>query len=400
MLLPLLAPATSPAQEVLHNVQLSNGVISSSQTLNVVENDGLTQAVGQAQGNMMTGGNDSVDATLQSSQVLHGNVAATVDVNGVNTGAEDISMATPLYATTQATGNYGSFVTNNGHLTADSNQHSDAGSVSATTAISAPNNAIYGPDQSYADASVEVNDTSLQVTNGRIDSHAVQSSSTAATAMTSATVHYSPSPGLYTAEATQNYYGSFSDTVGSQDHSVQQTADGDTNARAELYAGNVWDSAASGTATGNNVNIVNAGGSLAVTNLQTQNGDVQASGYLAADQWGTANVSASGVGNSVVAGNNDVTLQLDNTQVSSGGVEVAATFAGNSGYDGYVTAEAVGNQAIAYACSECQANMGVNNSQTNNSDVSATATGTVNMGRSIVSTAHATGNSASLYVSR
>ena len=101
-----------------------------------------------------------------------------------------------------------------------------------------------------------------------------------------------------------------------------------------------------------------------------------------------------------MTGNNDVTLTLDNTQVSSGGVEVAATFVGNNGYDGYITADAVGNQAIAYACSTCDANMGVNNNQTNNSDVSATATGTVNAGRSIVSAAHATGNSASLYVSR
>ena len=366
----------------------------------MVENDGLTQATGQAQGNMMQGGNDSVDATLQSSQVLHGNVGATVEVNGVNTGGEDVSMATPLYATTQATGNYASFVTNGASLNADGNQHSDAGSVSATTAISAPNNAIYGPDQSFADASVEVNDTSLQVSNGRIDSRAVQSSSTTAMAITSATVHYSPSPNLYTAEATQNYYGAFSDTVGSQAHDVQQTAGGDTTAHAELYAGNVWDSAVASTAIGNNTNIVNAGGSLDVTNLQSQTGDVQAQGFLSADQWGTANVSASGVGNSVVAGNNDITLNLDNTQVSSGGVEVAATFEGNNGYDGFVTADAVGNQAIAYACSTCQANMNVNNNQTNNSDVSATATGTVNVGRSIVSTAHATGNSASLYVSR
>src|SRR6185437_1143888 len=104
----LLVPATSCfAQEDLSNLQVSNGVISTSQTLNVVENDGLTQATGQAQGNMMQGGNDSVDATLTSSQALHGNVGAKVEINGVNTGAEDTSLATPLYTTTQATGNYG-----------------------------------------------------------------------------------------------------------------------------------------------------------------------------------------------------------------------------------------------------------------------------------------------------
>ena len=399
LLLPLV-PATSFAQEDLSNLQVSNGVVSTSHTLNVVENDGLTEAVGQAQGNMMQGGNDSVNATLTSSQVLHGNATSTVEINGVNTGAEDISLGTPVYATTRAIGNYGSFVTTGANLTAKTTQQSDAATVAAKTAISAPNNAIYGPDQTTADASVEVNDTSYQVSNGAIASHSVQSSSTQAMANTSATVHYSPSPEVYTAEATQNYYGAYSDTAGSQTHDITQTSTGDTTARAELYGGNVWDSSASGTAIGNNSNIVNEGGSLTVTNQQDQAGDVHAQGYISADQYSTADVSASAIGNSLVAGNNDISLSLNNTQVSSGGVEAEATFVGNSGYDGYISANAVGNQAVAYACSTCQANMQVSNSQMNNSDVSATATGTVNTGRSIVSTATATGNSATFYVSR
>ena len=139
---------------------------------------------------------------------------------------------------------------------------------------------------------------------------------------------------------------------------------------------------------------------MAVTNLQNQVGDVHAQGYISADEYSTAEVNASAIGNSLIAGNNDVTLSLDNTQVSSGGVEAEATFVGNSGYDGYISSNAVGNQAVAYACSECQANMSVNNSQTNNSNVSATSTATVNTGRSIVATATATGNSATFYVSR
>jgi hypothetical protein len=399
LLLPLV-PATSFAQETLTNGQVSNGVISTSQTLNVVENDGLIEATGQAQGNMMQGGNDSVDASLQSAQVLHGNVGAKVEINGVNTGAEDTSLATPLYTTTQATGNYGSFVTNGANLTADTNQHADAAAVSATTAVSAPNNAVYGPDQSYGDASVEVNDTSYQVSNGAINSRSVQSSTTQAAANTSVTMHYSPSPELYTAEATNNYYGAYSDTVGSQTHSVQQSDDAMTQSRAELYGGNVWDTATAATAIGNNSNIVNAGGSLDVTNLQEQSGLVLAQGYTSADQYGTANVGATAIGNAATAGNNDVTLNFDNTQTSTGGVEADATFIGNSGYDAYLTASAVGNQAIGYACAECRANATVHNTQTNNSDVTANAVATVNTGRSIVSTASATGNSGLFYVSR
>ena len=366
----------------------------------MVENDGLTQATGQAQGNMVQGGNDSVDANLQSTQAVHGNVNATVEVNGVNTGAEDTSMATPLYATTQATGNYGSFVTTGANLTANSNQSSDAASVTAATAISAPNNAVYGPDESYGDAAVEVNDTSYQVSNGAINSTAVQSSATQAAAITSVTMHYSPGPELYTAEATNNYYGAYSDTAGTQTHNVTQSDDAMTQSRAELYGGNVWDSATGATSIGNNTNILNAGGSLDVTNQQEQSGYVLAQGYTSADQWGTANVSATAIGNASTAGNNDVTLNFDNTQTSTGGVEADATFVGNVGYDAYLTANAVGNQTVGYACSECKGDVTANNTQVNNSGVTASATATVNTGRSIVSTSSATGNSALFYVSR
>lgn len=386
----------------ISNIQVMTGATQAAQTLNVTENDGLTQATSQALGNQFMGGNDSVNATLSASQALSGNVGSIVEINGVNGGDEDISLGTPIYATTQANGNYTAMTVSNAELAATGTQQSTATQVEARTAISAPNNAAYGPDQTMGDANAEVNDTSFQVTNGRLDSQMVQTSNTEALANTSVTMHYSPSPEVYTAEATNNYYGSYSDQQGSQAHNVQQTVDGQTVSRSELYGGNVWNPTVQSTAIGNNTNIVNAGGSLDVTNSQTQSltGYVQSQGYLAADQWSTANVAASGVGNSVTAGNNDVSLHLDNTQVSSGGVDVSAEFAGNSGYDGYVTADAIGNQAIAYACSECQAQMGVTNNQTNNSDVSATATATVNAGRSIVSTAHATGNSATFYVSR
>ncbi|MGZ3305172.1 MAG: holdfast anchor protein HfaD [Asticcacaulis sp.] len=393
----LAIPATSPAQEVINNVQLNQGAIQSTQSMDVVENDGLTQASGQATGNQMQGGNENVDAVLTSSQVSKGNVSAQVDINGVNTGAEDLSLGTPLAASTQAVGNYSGFVTTAGHLSANTTQDSTATAVTATTAISAPNNAIY--DSGQGDASTEVNDTSYQVTQGRLDSTIVQTSTTNSNANTSATVHYSPSDNLYTAEATNNYYGALSNDQGSQQHDVAQVDAGNTQSRAELYGGNMWNSAVSGTAFGNNANMVNTGGSLVVANNQTQSGDVMAQGYLSADQYGTANASASGIGNSVTTGDNDIYVRLDNIQMSSGGVEVQATFVGNSGYDGYVTADAVGNQAIAYACAECKGDLGVNNNQTNSSDVSATSTASVNMGRSIVSTAHATGNSAMFYVS-
>lgn len=287
-------------------------------------------------------------------------------------------------------------MTNAGHLTANTRQQSTADQVVATTDILAKNNAIYVSGE--GDATTVVNHTAYEVTNGRLDSTSVQSSTTAARSNTSATVHYSPSPNAYNAMATNNYYGANSDDRGSQEHDITQTQSAITQARAEVYAGNVWNMQANSAAVGNDVNIHNTGGSMVVTNNQTQAGLVQSQAVIEADQYGQVFASASGIGNSMAAGNNDKYVRIDNNQLSSGGVDVLASFDGTTGWDGYVSADAVGNSAIGYACANCKADMGVDNTQTNNSDVNATATATIAKGRTIVSTAHATGNSASYYV--
>ena len=362
----------------------------------MVQNDGLTRADTYATGNSLQVGNDTYDATLYSYQFVSGRTSATTTINGTNTGNEDLSLGTPVYAVSQAIGNYASGVANAGHLTADTQQVSTADRVVATTEINAPNNAIYVSGE--GNAITEVNHAAYQVTNGRLDSTAVQTSSTEARSNVSATVHYSPSPNAYNATATNNYYGAYSDDRGSQEHDVTQTTSAMTQARAEVYAGNVWNMQANSTAVGNNVNLENQGGSLVVTNAQTQSGVVQSQAVIEADEYGQAYATASGIGNQVSAGNNDIYVRLDNNQLSSGGVDVIASFDGAAGWDGYVTADAVGNQAVAYACAECQADMGVSNTQVNNSDVNATATASVGRGRAIVSTARATGNSATFYV--
>jgi hypothetical protein len=378
------------------NDQTQTGVTAANQTLNVVQNDGLTRADTYATGNSLQTGNDTYDATLYSYQFVSGRTTATTAINGTNTGDEDLSLGTPVYALSQAIGNYGSSVTKAGHLTADTQQVSTADRVEAITDVKAPNNAIYVSGE--GNAITEVNHTAYQVTNGRLDSTAVQTSSTEARSNVSATVHYSPSPNAYNASATNNSYTAYSDDRGSQEHDVTQTASAMTQARAEVYAGNVWNMQANSAAVGNNVVLENQGGSLVVTNAQTQSGAVQSQAVIQADEYGQAYATASGIGNQVSAGNNDIYVRLDNNQLSSGGVDVVASFDGATGWDGYVTADAVGNQAVAYACAECQADMGVNNTQVNNSDVNATATASVGRGRTIVSTARATGNSATFYV--
>ncbi len=379
------------------NTQTNSGLIFADAPLDVVENDGLTQATASATGNSLQGGNINADATVNSTQSNTGNITAQSRINGTNTGDEDTSLGTPVYGTSQAIANYATGVTQGAHLTVDSRQQSTAAQVSATTDVQAPNNAIYVSGE--GDSTVEVNHTAYEVINGRLDSKSWQSSDSEAHANTSATVHYSPSPNAYNAMATNNSYAAYSDDRGSQEHDITQTQSAITQARAEVYGGNVWNMQANASAAGNDVNIQNAGGSMVVTNNQTQAGLVQSQAVVQADQYGAVYATASGIGNNMTAGNNDKYVRIDNNQLSSGGVDVVASFDGTTGWDGYVTADAVGNSALGYACSQCQADMGVDNNQVNNSDVNATATAAIGKGRTIVSTARATGNTASYYVS-
>lgn len=390
-------PATSFAQEVVTSTQTQSGDILADQQLNVVENYGLTEVQSQATGNSLQGGNQTVRADVTSTQSLSGNVSARAAVIGTNTGAETLSLGTPMYVTTQAVGNYMSHVAQDGDAGVTNHQTSTASTVSAWNDIQSPNNAIY--ESGEGDAVAEVNHQAYQVSNGRLDAQSWQSSSTEARADVSATVHYSPSVNLYKASATNNSYEAFSDDRGSQAHEVHQDQAAMTHARAEVYGGNMWNVASQGAAVANNTDIQNAGGSLDVINDQHQGGNVQSQAYASADEYGTADVSASGIGNRLAAGNNDVTLHLDNTQISDGGVDVTATFEGNTGYDSYISAEAYGNQALAYACAECKADANITSTQVNNGDVNATSTVNVNQGRSIVSSARAVGNSATYYVS-
>ncbi|MBW8734269.1 MAG: holdfast anchor protein HfaD [Asticcacaulis sp.] len=390
-------PATSLAQEVVTSTQMQAGDVLSDQQLNVVENYGLTQVESQSTGNSLQGGNETVRADVSATQTVSGNVTARATVTGTNTGAETLSLGTPMSVTTQAVGNYMSHVAQDGDAGVTTHQSSTGTAVQAWTDIQSPNNAIY--ESGEGDAVSEVNHQAYQVSNGRLDSQSWQASGTESRADVSATVHYSPSVNLYKASATNNSYEANSEDRGSQAHEVHQDQSAMTHARAEVYGGNMWNVAAQGSAVANNTDIQNTGGSLDVTNDQHQGGNVQSQAYASADEYGTADVSASGIGNRLAAGNNDVTLHLDNTQISDGGVDVTATFEGNTGYDSYISAEAYGNQALAYACAECKADANITSTQVNNGDVNATSTVNVAQGRSIVSSARAVGNSATYYVS-
>ncbi len=399
MLSAILAAAPATSQEIIENVQLSDGDIFAGQTLNVVDNYGLLQVEAQAAGNNFHGGNDTVAATLNSDQRVSGNVDANVTINGT-AAPEDYrnSLGTPLYVNAMATGNAATFVTENATAETTATQTSTAAHVRADAQVNSANNSIYQSGE--VRTSTLVNSQGYEVTNGRIVNTAEQTSSTESRARSGVVLHYSPSPVLVSAEAGNNRYTSNSTDRGSQEHTVTQTNSGRTEAYVSLNGGNLWHSATDATATGNSIVIANEGGSLVAETVQANSGQVQATSTLTGYDYGDMHSTAYGVGNVASMQNSDIYVRLDNSQINSGGVDATASFEGAYGWDNYVTADAVGNQVVGSACGDCGADMIANNNQVNNAAISARANSTITgSGRSTVATSRATGNSASYYVS-
>jgi len=365
----------------------------------VVENYDLLKVETSAHGNAMVAGNEQVDATLTSRQMLEGTVTATSTVNGT-AAPEDYrkSLGTPLYMTTQAVGNYGAGTTTDGKLSASTVQAVSSPSVHADTQVNSPNNSIY--DSGEVNTIAVVNHQAYEVTNGRLESTADQQSSAESRARTGVVLHYSPSPNLYTASAMNNYYSSNSTDRGSQEHTVTQGTTGRTESYVSANAGNAWNMATQSDAAANTISLYNTGGSLVTDTSQNNAAQVQSMSVLTGYQYGEMHSTATGVGNSLTAGNGDKYVNIDSEQFNSGPIDVMASFEGHDGYDAYVTAEATGNSAYGYACAECQADMTVNNSQVNNGDVtSSTTTNITGSGRAVVATSRAIGNTATYYVS-
>ncbi|MFT4090786.1 MAG: holdfast anchor protein HfaD [Asticcacaulis sp.] len=396
---PLLLTATAAtSQEVIDHVQLSTGDIFAQNQLNVVENNGLTQAVTTSNGNILQTGNKHIDATVTSRQTLEGDTRALTTINGT-APAEDYrnSLGTGVHVTTQTMGNYGAHTAYQGNAVADTHQTVTADRVHAGTQINSNNNSIYRSGE--ANTVAIANYQAYQVDQGRLESTAVQESSSETRARTGVVLRYSPSPNLYTANAISNNYTSNASDRGSQEHAVDQTVTGRTESYVSANLGNSWHVANESTATGNNISLYNTGGSLVTETNQSNQGQVQSTSVMTAYQYGEAHSQAYGVGNIATIGNGDIYLNIDNNQFNSGPIDTVASFESQgSGYDAYVTADAVGNSVMGYACGDCRADMTVLNNQVNNGNVNAAANVNITSGRSIVSTSRAVGNSATYYV--
>ena len=397
----LAIAGTATSQQTLNSTQVQGVDVSSTQTLNVVENYGLLQTDTSATGNSLIMGNQRVDASLHATQTMNANIDAVVDINGTNTGDGHLSLGTPVFVTTQGMANYVGVAASEGG-TADSHiiQNANGTHVYATANINSPNNAIY---QSGEVQSVTVvNQAQFSSDNARLTGSVDQTSDSHSRAIASATIYYSPSDVLFGATATGNYVSSNGKGASSVELTTHQVSNGTTQARSEIFGGNMWSVATTANAAGNVVDLGNEGGSLVSINNQTNNGYVLSQSDLHADEFGTASSQAVGAGNSFYGGNNDIYTDVDNTQLNTGihGIEVTANFSGGTGYDANVTADATGNMATAFSCATCGGILTVGNHQDNETGVSATTNVNItNQSRSIVSTARAVGNSGVFYTS-
>ncbi|WAC49915.1 holdfast anchor protein HfaD [Asticcacaulis sp. SL142] len=387
----------------IENNQANNRLVNASRYAEHYINDGLSSLRTYATGNRMDGGNSQVNAALDSVQTNSGNIdAESLLVSQATPGETGKSVGTGAYMVTQSIANSGSFVAEQGDLTANISQTSTANHVQADSEIVAPNGAIYKSGEVQTTAMA--NHQEFGATQAQIISNVTQTSDTDVQATTTSSVQYSPSPNLYASNAYNNYFFAVSNDRGSQNHTVTQTtsAQSITEARTDASGSNMWEMAGTSDAAGNTVNVGNTGGYMIVNSTQTNNNKTVLADTKveAIEQYGTATAKATSTGNLMIAGNNDKYVSIDNNQLNSGGVQASAEFIGRDGYDAYLETDATGNSAMGYACGACEPDMSVNNNQVNNGAVTATNTSTITgTGRSVVSVARATGNTATYYTS-
>jgi hypothetical protein len=396
-LLPLLA-GRATSQETVTSLQDQTGRVNADQILNVEVAQDLVQAGTTAVANAITGGTEDVAARVRAQQKASNSTIAVTTLNGTNTGKYDSPLGTPVYLTSQATGNAAAMTTVNAKTQVGITQSYTGEQVYAETGINAPNNSIYESGQGFATATA--NQTMLESSEGRISGSVDQSSNSYTQSRVTSNVAYSPSPSLYQAQATQNYLSFNGKGASSLDLKTSQTSTETTEAYTSVQGRNLWHPQAQSDAAANVADLGNHGGALEATTTQSNRNQVLSTAAVSAGQWSDAYVTANATGNTVYAGNEDIYVKLDNTQFSEGGlgIKADAVMNGGAGYDAYLSATATGNAVTSFACSECQANLNISNSQTNGSDVNATTIVNAASSRAIVSNAQAIGNSATFYV--
>ncbi len=390
------AAATEAAAQddsIVLNNQLQLGDVIAGQTLNVVDAQDEVAASTSAQGVGLTGAVRNGSLTVTSTQEVRGSVSAetTVTLGGDTDG--------PVNAVSQANGTYLGASAYDADMRVASDQTYSGDAVEARMTVGDGEARLLGG--ASVGASAIANTTALYTENGFVSGDTNQSSDAGLRALLNAASQYIPAEADFSTQAVANAFAS-NGVASGQELNVSQSSAGDiVEADTVATSGNAWDLVGRANAAANQAQIGNQGGSLVLATDQSNASAVRSSAYVSSYDFGEGVAHAQGVGNAVSAGNNDIFVQIDNAQFNSGGVEVTATFAGANGYDTYVSAEAAGNTVTGYGCSDCEGYLRADNVQINEGAVSAVATATIaGSGRLTASSAHAVGNSATFYVSR
>ena len=391
--MPMFALQGGIATSQVVNDQAQYGDVIASGQLDVVDQSDDTTAVTTATGNALTGQVVSGDLDVQSGQEMYGAASAETIVNVAVNGGGQTTVTTAVTGNTSDVG-----ISGGGLLTGTFSQYSGTGGYTAHTQVNgdtAETGAVAFSNQAIA------NSAGFGITDSTADVTVSQANNSDVVANGGATFQYMPGDGYASSAVVGNNLTTATADATTQAVAFDQAIDA-AIAQATFFAsyGNSQNTVTNATASANNANLTNAGGSLDVTGSQTNNAYVRAQAEETSYDYGGATSVAYGVGNSVLAGNLGPALFLDNNQVNTGGgIESVASFSGNTGYDAQVSSTAMGNAVTGYACSNCQATIDVRSRQVNTADIGARSNVTVgNTGRSSRATTTAVGNTASFYV--
>jgi len=387
----LAASAAAQAQSsdaTIDQVQLED--VWSDMHVEITESAWEASSTSTAVGNSAAGLVMMGDITLNTNQVLDGDVRADNQMNG---GAAGLAVATTTAYGNSTTGGtwsgntyYRADQVSNGDVSANTDIDIDGANniASATTAIanvSAPTNE-WGKDAAFqtqeSNGSVAATTDVDMCCNGSSASFGTIAGGNAVSA---------------TGTTSSNFVGA-----------VQTTAAGETiSGSGDVYLGDGHNVLNTTTAFGNSATVHNEWGYATLgregSEVYQENGStVDAQSYVTLDNWsGHATSSAYGVGNAATIFNVGSDTGLYANQNNFGDVSSKASFNGGASHDGagIVTSTAIGNAATATLCNICgDAALHGQTQQFNAGSVNAQGYASVGQTGSVFGSATAVGNSA------
>ena len=351
--IPLLAVSYGVATSQVVNDQTQSADIFANGTLNVEDQTDDTTNLVTATGNALTGSVVSGSLNVQSTQAMSGNATSDSRVT-VGTSAGGV-----LTATSAVTGNTtDAVITGGGLLSGGYNQSTSSTLLYAHSQVTG--NAAQTGDLAASTQAI-ANSTGFGAEDSSIDATVVQSNSSTVNADGGVIWQYVSGQGIASSGAVGNNVTSSTAGTVTQAARVTQTNTSDlVQAYHSAAYGTSQDTVTNATASANNVNLSNTGGSLDTTVNQANSSYVRAQAEETSFAYGGASATAYGVGNSALSGNLGPATFIDNTQVNTGnGVQAIANFSGDTGFDAQASATAMGNAVTGYACSTCQSTIQV-----------------------------------------